>query len=57
MNIATDQDIAVLTRYNKESSDYLRDMLFGDKLEKRVKWFKLFESNPVFEPRYDNDLD
>ena len=32
-------------------------MLFGDKLEKREKWFKLFETNPIFRPCYDNDLD
>lgn len=28
-------DVAVLRQYNVESSEYLRDMLFGDKLEKR----------------------
>ena len=28
-------DVAVLRRYNPEASDYLRDMLFGDNLDKR----------------------
>lgn len=50
-------DIAVLRQYDKQSSDFLRDMLFGDKLEKREKWFKLFETNPIFQSRYDTDLD
>ena len=50
-------DVAILRKYDKESSDYLRDMLFGDDLRKRDKWRQLFESNPVFKPRFQISLD
>lgn len=50
-------DVAVLRQYNPEASEYLRDMLFGDKLEKREKWFKLFDSHPMFRPKYLMSLD
>jgi hypothetical protein len=30
----------------------LKDMLFGDKLEKRAKWEKLFRENPIFIARH-----
>ena len=50
-------EVTALRQYDRESSEFLRDMLFGDKLEKRDKWFKLFESNPIFLPRYDLDMD
>jgi len=31
-------------------------MLFGDKLEKRAKWFELMK-NPIFTPKYMLTLD
>lgn len=40
-------EVAVLRKYNQNASEFLRDILFGDKLEKREKWFKLFE-DPIF---------
>ena len=43
-----DPAVAALRNYDKESSDYLKDMLFGDKLEKRQKWHDLLHSDPVF---------
>jgi len=48
MNTYEHQQLELLTQFDKESSNHLQDMLFGDKLEKREKWFKLFESNPIF---------
>jgi hypothetical protein len=32
-------------------------MLFGDKLEKRAKWEKLFRENPVFIARHQTSID
>ena len=52
----TQPEVEVLKKYDKESSDYIRDMLFGDKLEKRDKWFKLL-NDPLFKPRYLMTLD
>jgi hypothetical protein len=49
-------EVDILKKYDKESSDYLRDMLFGDKLEKREKWFKLLK-DPIFKPKYLMTLD
>ena len=46
-----------LTAYDKESSDFLKDMLFGDSLEKRQKWIDLYDKNPVFYPKYNLTLD
>jgi len=43
MNTYELQQLDILNQFDKESSNYLQDMLFGDKLEKREKWFKLFE--------------
>jgi hypothetical protein len=48
----SDSVINDLKKYDKQSSDYLRDMLFGDKLEKRAKWEKLYRENPVFIPKH-----
>ena len=50
-------DVAVLRQYNPEASEYLRDMLFGDKLEKRQKWFDLMGNHPAFKPKYLMSLD
>ena len=46
-----------LTTFNEESSNFLRDMLFGDKLEKRQKWYDLISKNPIFYPKYDLSFD
>jgi acyl-CoA oxidase len=46
-----------LTKFDKESSDVLKDMLFGDNLSKRQKWHDLFANDPVFFPKYDLSLD
>lgn len=46
-----------LTAYDKESSDFLKDMMFGDSLEKRQKWSDLVDKNPVFYPKYNLNLD
>ena len=35
----------------------MRDMLFGDKLEKRDKWMKLVSTHPIFESKYNLTLD
>jgi len=32
-------------------------MLFGDKLEKRAKWEKLFRENPIFIPKHSISFD
>jgi hypothetical protein len=32
-------------------------MLFGDKLEKRAKWDKLFRENPIFIPKHSISFD
>jgi acyl-CoA oxidase len=45
-----------LREFDAETSSYLRDKLFGDKLEKRAKWEKLFD-DPVFTPKYIMPLD
>ena len=51
------QQIGILKQYDAETASHLRDMLFGDKLEKREKWFKLFE-DPIFATKYRfKDLD
>ena len=46
-----------LTSYDEASSNYLKDMLFGDNLEKRQKWHDLVDKNPIFYPKYDLTLD
>lgn len=32
-------------------------MLYGDKLEKRAKWEKLFRENPIFIPKHSISFD
>lgn len=49
-------DVALMRNYDKKSSEYLRDMLFADDLEKRQKWFDLME-DPIFKPKYLMTLD
>ena len=46
-----------LTAYDEESSNFLRDMMFGDDLKKREKWQNLLDSNPIFHPKYNLSLD
>jgi len=46
-----------LTSFDKESSDYLRDLLFGDNIEKRSKWEALFKNDNVFHANYPKDFD
>ena len=46
-----------LTAYDKEASDFLKDMLFGDNLDKRQKWVDMYSKNPVFHPKYNLTLD
>jgi hypothetical protein len=49
-------EVELLKKYDAEASNYLRDMLFGDKLEKREKWFELMKK-PIFTPKYQLTLD
>ena len=42
------QEIDKICAFHPEASQHLADMTFGDDLEKRDKWFKLFQENPVF---------
>ena len=46
-----------LTRFDKESSNYLRDVLFGDKIEKRAKWETLFKNDTIFHADYPKGFD
>ena len=46
-----------LTSYDEESSNFLRDMMFGDDLAKRQKWSDLIDNNPIFYPKYNLTLD
>ena len=46
-----------LTRFDADSSAVLRDLLFGDKLEKKAKWEKLIRENPIFVPKHVLGLD
>ena len=52
----TQPEVEQLKKYDADASDYLRDMLFGDKLEKRAKWVELMK-NPIFVPKYMLTLD
>ena len=52
----TQPEVELLKQYDAEASNYLRDMLFGDKLEKRDKWFELMKK-PIFTPKYLLTLD
>ena len=52
----TQPEVELLKKYDADASDYLRDMLFGDKLEKRTKWLELMK-NPIFVPKYMLTLD
>jgi len=46
-----------MRNYDQKSSEYLRDLLFGDDLSKRQRWFDLMETNPIFKPKYLMTLD
>lgn len=46
-----------LTRFDKESSDYLRDLLYGDNIEKRSKWEALFKNDTVFHANFPKGFD
>ena len=46
-----DPHIKVLREFDAETSKYLRNVLFGDKVEKMAKWDKIFQ-DPVFKPKY-----
>ena len=48
--------IQVLREFDQQTSQYLKDKLFGDKLEKRAKWDKLLK-DPVFAKKYIMTLD
>ena len=54
--MTTQPEVELLKKYDADASNYLRDMLFGDKLEKRDKWMALMK-NPIFTPRYMLTLD
>lgn len=43
--------IDLLKNYDADSSNVLRDMLYGDDLKKRDRWFKLFE-DPIFHLKF-----
>jgi len=45
--MSNQSEIDKLCAFHPEASQGLADMLFGDDLAKRAKWFKLFE-NPLF---------
>lgn len=44
-------NIQVLREFDAETSQYLKDKLFGDNLEVRAKWEKVFQ-DPVFEHKF-----
>lgn len=48
--------IQVLREYDEHTAHYLREILFGDKIEKRAKWSKLFEDK-IFGHKYIMPLD
>lgn len=51
------ETIGILKKHDPEASAVLKDMLFGDDLKKRDRWFKVFE-DPVFHSKYQfNNLD
>jgi acyl-CoA oxidase len=54
--MTTQPEVEQLKLYDADASNYLRDMLFGDNLEKRNKWFELMK-NPIFTPKYMLTLD
>jgi len=49
-------NIQVLREFDEQTSSYLKDKLFGDKIEKRAKWEKLFEDQ-VFSHKHILTLD
>lgn len=53
----SDPEVAKLRQFDESSSNYLKDMLFGDDLSKRQKWIDLVEKNPIFYPKYNMTLD
>jgi len=56
MTNTNQSEINKLCDYHPEASRYLADMVFGDKLEKRDRWFKLFEENPILWDKRDFEL-
>jgi len=51
-NLLKDKVLKQLRKLDKEAASELADTLFGDKLEKRAKWDKLFRSNDVFNSKF-----
>ena len=49
-------EVAVLRQYNPHAAEFLRDLLFGDQLEKREKWFNLLK-DPIFDGDLKTSLD
>ena len=52
-----DPEVALLRNFDKSSSDYLKDLLYGDKIEKRDKWMQLFKKHDIFNIKYQLSFD